>query len=616
MRHITGLIRARQSLFQKGPGRFILAGLVLLIPAVLGAQQNQEKIDPLAAPVSAAPLWEASLGEPVSGTPFLQANSVVLACDDGSVKSYFMSGTPLWNFDPRDRVSPFIARSVEGTTYVCNASGVFMAVNRVGRELWRLNLGKPISFPPVVGWDGRVFIPVESRLLCRTASGRALWELELGSPPAAAPVLDHAGSVAMVLKNQELVRISQFSAVERIRLERLPAMIVSLTDGERHSYILMYPGGEMEKVTYNQGAPRGSKLSRSRFLSLPGAPVAAVSPPAAEGRGNQFAVTLRDGRVLCIDGSGSVRWTKNSHETVEEKGAGNLSPGQVSMIFDERGVYTISVHGATGFSAEGRRRFIHKYPYESSGIPGLSDEGLLYTSGKDHVLRVYRLDSKGRTVPRYKYYGIAPEGSYGMGNPPPSPWAIDDRRYADDHLDQLYTAIERDIRAGQLGENEPAYVGYMMEMIGFFLNDPHYSPVRPAVKPPHRVKLINLLGLIGSRETVPFLWHIYDRDKEPAIRIACAEAIGTIGVDPTGRSFESYNFLLASDNPNRDQQLLLAATSSIAKLCRYAGPPLAADGLRILRYFMNLPSFPNHIKTQIQTQVDALRREGLDTVIQ
>jgi hypothetical protein len=371
----------------------------------------------------------------------------------------------------------------------------------------------------------------------------------------------------------------------------------------------------MEKITFTDSAPRGNKLSRSRFTPLPTAPVAAVSPPVASGRGNQFAVTLKDGRVLCIDGAGSVLWTKNSHETTAEKGAGNLSLGQAAMIFDERGVFTISVHGAAGFSAEGRRRFILKYPYEASGIPGLSDEGLLYACGKDKVLRVYKLDDKGRTVPRYKYYGIAPEGSYGMGSPPPSPWVSDNRRYEDDHLDRMYTTIERAIRSGQLGENEPAYVGYMMEMIGFFLNDPHYSPVRPAVKPPHRVKLINLLGQIGSRETVPFLWHIFDRDPEPAVRIACAEAIGTIGVDPTGRSFESYNFLLASNNPNRDQQLLLAATSSIAKLCRYAGPPLAAEGLRILRYYMNQPSFPNHIKAQIQEQVNALRREGLDRVI-
>jgi outer membrane protein assembly factor BamB len=581
-------------------------------PGPLWAQQ---KVDPAAAPVSAAPLWEQNLEDIVTGTPFLQASSVVLACDGGSVKSFFMSGTPLWSFDPRDRVAPFIARAVEGTTYVCNAGGVFMAVNRVGRELWRLNLGKPISFPPVVGWDGRVFIPVESRVLCRTASGRALWEVDLGSPPAAAPVLDHAGSVALVLRNQEFVRISQFSAVERVRLERVPAMIVSLVNGDQHSYTLLYPAGEMEKITFNDSAPRGSKLSRSRFTALPAAPVAAVSPPAAGGRGNQFAVTLRDGRVLCIDGSGSVLWTKNSHETTAEKGAGNLALGQAGMIFDERGVFTISVHGAAGFSAEGRRRFIIKYPYEASGIPALSDEGLLYACGKDKVLRLYKLDDKGRTVPRYKYYGLAPEGSYGMGSPPPSPWMADTRRYEDEHLDRMYSTIERAIRGGQLGENEPAYVGYLMEMIGFFLNDPHYSPVRPAVKPPHRVKLINLLGQIGSRETVPFLWHIFDRDPEPAVRIACAEAIGTIGVDPTGRSFESYNFLLSSNNPNRDQQLLLAATSSIAALCRYAGPPMAADGLRILRYYMNLPSFPNHIKAQIQEQVNALRREGLDRVL-
>jgi outer membrane protein assembly factor BamB len=156
----------------------------------------------------------------------------------------------------------------------------------------------------------------------------------------------------------------------------------------------------------------------------------------------------------------------------------------------------------------------------------------------------------------------------------------------------------------------------MMEMIGFFLNDPHYSPARPSVRPPERIKLIGLLGQIGSRETVPFLWNIFDRDREPAIKAACANAIGAIGVDPTGRSFVSYDFRVTPNNPNIDPYLVLAATASIAKLCRFSGPPLAPDGIRILRYFSNLPSISNQLKAQIRDEIDALYREGLDTLIQ
>jgi outer membrane protein assembly factor BamB len=593
-------------------GGFLSALLLQLTP--LGAQTSAaggEKVDALAAPVGAAPIWERDLGERVSLAPLLQANSTVLAGENGSIRSFFMSGTALWTFSPEQKTLPLIARSYEGISYLSNAAGTFLAVNRIGREVWRVDLGKPVSFPPVIGWDSRVFIPVGSTMSCRTASGRSLWSQDLGSPLALAPVLDHAGGVVSVLQNQEFVKIHQFSSVERIRLDQIPLLIVPLKEGGQISYVLLYSGGNTEKISFNNGAAKGAKLSRSRFISLPAAPVAAADHE------NLFAVTLRDGRVLCIDGTGGlVRWTTNSHETTAEKGSGNVAANQAAMLFDERGIYTITTRGTSAFSAEGRRRFVLKYNSEAAGIPALSDEGLLYVCGRDNKLHAYKLDIKGRTVPRTKYYGPEPEGTYGMGNPPPSPWASDSRRYQDDQQDYMYAMIERDIRSGQLGEHEPEYVDYLMVMIGFFLNDPHYSPARPAVKPPQRVKLVKLLGLIGSRETVPFLWNIFDRDREPSIKAACAEAIGTIGIDPNGRTFVSYNFLLAANNPNRDPQILESAAASVAALCRYVGPPLAGDGIYLLRLFMNLPTTLPRTKAQIQTQVDALRREGLDMVIQ
>ena len=175
--------------------------------------------------------------------------------------------------------------------------------------------------------------------------------------------------------------------------------------------------------------------------------------------------------------------------------------------------------------------------------------------------------------------------------------------------------IERAISSGQLGESEPAYVGYLHEMIGFFLNDPHYSRVRPAVMPTRRVAYLRLLGRVGSRETVPFLWNIFDRDQEPAVKAACAEAIGSIGVDPNGSTFESFNFLLAANNPNRDPQLLMSATASIAALCRFSGPPLSGQGILLLRFFSNLTWAPVSIRNQIRNELQALYREGLDQVM-
>jgi len=584
-----------------------LTVFLLLAPAFLSAQQ---RVDVDATQVGAAPMWETAIGDTIRGKPHLQASSVVLVGERGSVKSFFMSGTPLWNFDARGTAVPYIARSYEAATYVCSTGGLFMAINRVGRELWRLNLGRPITFSPVVGWDGRVFIPVDSIMTCRTASGNSLWTLDLESPIAFDPILDRTGSVATVLRNMDFVKVNQFSHLERIRLDRLPVMIVSLNEGNQQSYVLMYQGGEMDKIIFNDSAAAGSKLSKSSLRALPAPPVASASRDA------QFVVTLRDGRTLCLNAQGNVIWTRNNHEAVEERGSGNLTQSQASMMFDERGIYALTVRGVTAFTHEGRRRFVHRLSTECSGVPALSDEGILYACGRDNVLRVYKIDVKPRTIPHNRFYGQEPEGSYGMGNPPPSPWVGDSSRYNNTNQDIVYADIEAVIRSGQIGKNEPVYVAYIMEMIGFFIGNPQYSPVRPAVDPPQRVRLIGLLALVGSRETIPFLWNIFDKDPEPAVRRACADAIGVIGVDPTGRSFQSYNFLLSPNNPNIDAQLVLAATSSIARLCRFSGPPLAPEGIRVLRYFSNLPSVPNYIKAQIRNELDGLFREGLDQPIQ
>jgi outer membrane protein assembly factor BamB len=574
----------------------------------LDAQQRID--DPLKAPVSAAQMWETGVGDTIRGSPHLQANSAVLAGERGSIRSFFMSGTPLWNFDARGTAVPHIARSYEAATYVCNNDGVLMAINRVGRELWRLNLGKPISFSPVVGWDGRVFISLESTMTCRTASGNALWTINLGSPVAFAPILDKTGSVATVLQNMDFVKVNQFSNVERIKLQRLPSMIASLNEGALQSYVLLYQSGEMEKITFNDGAKEGSKLSKSNIRSLPAMPVAAI------GRDAQFVVLLRDGRTLLLDSQGGTVWTRNTHEAVEEKGTGNLSLGQASVMWDERGIYALSIRGVSAFTQEGRRRFVHRLSSECSGVPSLSDEGILYACGRDNTLRVYKIDAKPRTIPMIKFYGPEPEGTYGMGNPPASPWAGDSSRYSDPNQDRVYEEMRAVIRSGQIGEKEPVYVAYMMEMIGFFIGNPQTSAVRPLVKPPQRVRLIELLAQVGSRETIPFLWNIFDKDSEPVVMRACADAIGVIGVDPTGRSFYSYNYALTPRNPNIDPQLVLAASSSIARLCRFSGPPLAPEGIRVMRYFSNLPTLPNTVKAQIHNEIDGLFKEGLDKVIQ
>jgi outer membrane protein assembly factor BamB len=558
--------------------------------------------------VSSAPLWSQDLGDLVLGIPYLQAESAVVACRSGSIKSYSMSGTPLWSFDPRGSVTPFTSRSPEGTSYVCNTAGSFMAINRIGRELWRMELGKPVTFPAVVGWDGRLFIPLGQEIYCRTASGIALWSRNLGSPAAMAPVLDHTGAIVSFLENRDFIRIDHLGVTERLRLDRQPAIIVPLIAGKENSYLLFYQNGEIEHIKLNLGGPEGKKLSRSRADSLP------LPPAAAAGYKDRAGVTLKDGRVALVAGTGQLRWTRDSHETRAEKGTGNLALGDAAMAFDDRGIFTFSKNGAAAFAEDGRRRWILHFP-AASAIPAFSDEGLLYTCGNDRTLYTYKAESRLSSAPRSKYYGPDPEGTYGLGNPPPSPWADDNSRFTDQNIAAMYNTIDHATRTGQVGEKEPLYVAYLMEMISYHLSKPQTSQVRPPVMPTRRRDFISLLARMGSRETIPFLINVYNRDKEPAVKAACVEAIGKIGVDPSGEGIQNFFFLLAADNPNRDPQLLESAVSSIAALCRFSGPPLAADGVLLLTMIARNQDFPPKVKQHAQNEINALRQEGFDKII-
>jgi outer membrane protein assembly factor BamB len=427
--------------------------------------------------------------------------------------------------------------------------------------------------------------------------------------------------------------------VERLRLDRQPAIIVPLvadgtaaggttaaagqTAGGANSFLLLYQNGEAENIALNLNAPAGSMLSRTRLPSLP------AQPAAAAGYNDQAAVVLRDGRVILVSAGGAVLWTGNSHETAAENGSGSLAPvgaapagagatgtsaaGAAALVFDERGIFALTRRGSTAFAAGGRRRWILRHP-ETAGLPALSAEGLVYAAGADRVLRSYKADNQVRSVPR-SMYGPDPEGSYGMGSPPPSPWASAQNRFDEQVITTMYTRIDRDIRSGSIGENEPAYTAYLMEMIGYFLTTPGASLVRAPVKVPQRIEFIRLLARTGSRETIRFLVNIYNRDPEPSIKAACCEAIGTIGVDPKGEAISAYTFLLSRDNANRDSQVMLSASDSIAALCRFSGPPLAADGIILLTQIARFPDFRPDVRKRAQDHLNALRQEGLDTAI-
>jgi outer membrane protein assembly factor BamB len=529
--------------------------------------------------VSAEPLWRQALGGAVTGLPTVQAQSAVVALDGGNIRAYSVSGAFLWDYSARGKISPFVTRSREGTSYIARTSGVLIAVNRSGRELWRRSPGGPLSGPVISGWDGRLFVPTGKTISCYTASGNLLWARSFTESIALSPILDQGGGVALALENAEVLRIDPFGRIMNWQLAALPSALVSLSPaaGRLMPRILaLHHNGSMEIL----GNPEEWYMPADPGAARVGLPRLSSPPLAAASRGNLVAITQRDGQALLLSvDEGKILWTGESHIRVHVRN-GRPAPSEAAMLYDERGVYVLSPGGATGFTGNGRRLWFTTLE-NAAALPSFGDDGVLYSGSRDWILYAYKIEDRSR-FQKQSLYGPAPEGSYGTAAPLPSPWADYYFRFEETELRTRLDRIGRAVLSGGVGENELAWTAYLMETIAGEYDKPGASLTHPAVQLRDRVRALRLLAHIGSRETIPFLTGVFKKDGEPAIKAAAAEAIGLIGVDPDGMAIQAFLDTLSGGGSLKDEQALTAVAAATGALCRFSGPPLSDMGVRIL----------------------------------
>jgi len=327
-----------------------------------------------------------------------------------------------------------------------------------------------------------------------------------------------------------------------------------------------------------------SDVDFSFLPSLPQCPLAAVS------RGNNIAAVLSDGRTIFVSlDERSVIWSGNSH-IAEYIRTGGRPENEAEMLFDESGVYVLSRSGATGFSHDGRRLWF-TYLQNAAAIPALGEDGVLYSGGRDWILYAYKIED--RILPqRRDIYGPAPEGFYGTGRPHSvyTEYIPLNEYETRAKLDQIDAAIN----SGRVGSNEPEWMSFLLTVsVG-------HGPFQ------HRIHALNLLGKIGSRETVQWLIDIFRREIEPSVRVAAAAAIGAIGVDPDGDTLQTFLYMIIQGGGIRDEQVLLALTSATGALCRFSGPPLSETGVRILT-MLSASSQPPLVRRQANIELSSLR---------
>jgi outer membrane protein assembly factor BamB len=547
--------------------------------------------------------WKQALAGIVIGRPVAQVESVVAATDGGSIKSYSSHGIPLWDYYARGRLSPHISRSREGTTYICRTNGRLIAINRSGRELWALELGSPLIYPVLIGWDGRLFAFTQGKITCMTAAGYVLWSRALGKRIVIAPFMDVAGGLVFIQEDGEVLRIDPFGNgyTYNPSIEALPVAAVSVEIDEP-MVLLLYEDRHMELVYIFEADEDRSSVSLRGALDLPLPPLAAAAINAsgirAFGKKDEVAVLLRDGRVALLSlGKSEILWATESHIRSGEFGTGEP---ELDFFYDERGVYVLTKTGATGFAHDGNRLWMVRLTSAAS-VPIFSDDGVLYSGGADWILYAYRLENRAKTK-QSLLYGEEPEGRYNTGTPDP---LYRTRYYFSERAtEERLSEIRRAIRNGNVGTREKEYAAWLMETAGSLLVNPGLLVLQP-VHVTHRMEAARLLSYIGSRETIPFLAEVFNKDPEVLVKAAAAEAIGRIGIDPEGIALRSFERVFFPPFPHNNEILLTAVAAAIGALCRFSGPPLSAAGIRLL-VALSGDDKPPATRRQAQSEIRSL----------
>ncbi|MDR2767493.1 MAG: PQQ-binding-like beta-propeller repeat protein [Treponema sp.] len=553
----------------------LLGFLAALLPAAeaekAGYSGGQEN--------AAVPVWRQALAGEIIGVPAIQAGTVTAVLDGGNIRAYTLEGRPLWDYYAGGKLTPFVSRAREGTSYVCRLNGELIAVNRAGRELWRVK-NSLVSSPVVIGWDGRLFAAAGQTISCYTASGYILWRRDLEAKPVLGPFLNRNGGITAALENGKLLDISSQGKVEERSLGEAPAALVPVSGG-----IAVIHGNGRSRL-FRDGSAQGRDLTKLRETAVAGVSLE-----------NRAAALLASGSVTVFSvPDGRVLWTEPTHIRAGEV----QGPQDVKLIWDERGLYVLSAKGVSCLDERGRKIWTLTIT-GAAALPALSEDGRVFSGGRDWILYAYKTEDRVLAV-KQSLYGPAPEGDYGLGNPPPSPWAGYYYKFDEIQMGAELAKITEQIKNG-VGEHETDYTAYLME-IGSSATGPQISPAHPPVHVRQRGEALALLGLIGSREIIPFLAGVYVRDRDPSVRSAAAEAIGRIGVDPEGVALRAFSRAITTNY--RDEQVLVSTAVAIGSLCRFSGPPLSEAGLKLLG-ILERDFMPARARAQARRETASLR---------
>ena len=174
--------------------RFLLILLLSVLPP--GSLIPEENLYSKPPPTpTLAPLFRLPTGGRIVG-PVLEdsAGRLLLTSEDRYLYRLGRDGSIQRRDDVRGFPAGFASLGIDDTLYTVLRGRVLAAINRGGRELWRLRLADLPAADPVIGSSGELFLVSDTgRLLALDHRGELLWEEELSGGYGGQPLIDGRG---------------------------------------------------------------------------------------------------------------------------------------------------------------------------------------------------------------------------------------------------------------------------------------------------------------------------------------------------------------------------------------------------------------------------------------
>lgn len=561
---------------------FCLTLLLFIFPLFLFPQKDDSEAK-----------WRQALGGKVLSVPVAQASSVVMVTDEGMLRCFSYTGRPLWKFDAQGKLTPFVSRSREGTSYICRTDGTFMAINRSGRLLWTKKLPHSMIAAPLIGWDGRIFIPLAQNIICVSAAADQRWNLKLEAKLALPPVPDGRGGLLAALMSNTVISVSPTGQIQKTSLSQKPALLID-TSKDMADFLVYYRDGT--------GEFRRFSGEISPLPKMTGQPIAGARNDTCLAllldQGTVITMSLEHREILW-EASGPLKIPGESMD-FPISGKTNTQP---LLLFDERGIYALRLSGVAGFTQDGRRLWSIAVQGAASS-PCFSDEGLVYSGGNDWILYAYKLEDRVKSVASM-LYGPEPEGRYGLDTLAGETIDQDPFFFEENNMSNSLSHIEALITEGNVGEEEPDSIRITMKIARTGQRSRGMPfQLQPLIQPFYRVWAIRLLARLGSRETIPFLTGLAKNEEDHLVISVIADAIGHIGVDPEGLALQTFDILMHSGDIRNDERVMASIAEAIGALCRFSGPPLSGAGIP---YLVKLAEFENAPVVRVTAQREIQR---------